>query len=426
MGAGDHVNREELERDLRERAFRSPDDDPRPSRARPWAVGLEVELFPVRTVCGRRVRVEEDGKRPGSRELLERAAARPGWALNGHGDGVPAVTTPGGARLSFEPGGQLEYSSPSLDSLDRLLGLLRHELEAVREIFSRAHVTLLAQGMDPSPQAPELPLQLDTPRYRRMARSFRSYEPAGRRMMRHTASIHVNLDWTDDPVEEWDVANRLSPVFAALFANSPVFGGRRAGFRSYRTVQWTHLDPRRSGPVRGEGEDPVLEYLDFALEAPAFLLGSEEPPYAPFAHWLGNGAVSRGDWERHLSTLFPEVRPRGYLEFRSVDALPLEWAGVPALLLRGLLQHPPTRRTVRDLLPPASRSGLEAAARWGVRDSERRRVAHRVIRLGVEGARELALPEQDGVLRSTEAFAEAFVGRGRDPGDVGPERPGVA
>lgn len=417
MGTG-AVNRDELERDLRERAFRRSADGSLGARdGGVPAIGLEIELLPVWASSGERVPVVAHGSAPGTGELLERAAERSGWGLAGR-DGVPAVVTPGQARISFEPGGQLEYSSSSFTSLDHLLCLLREEIGVVRESFARQEVALVARGMDPAPGPGNLPLQLETPRYRRMARSFAPFEPAGRLMMRHTASIHVNVDWTDDPCEEWDLANRLTPVFAALFANSPTFLGRATGYRSYRTSQWAHLDPLRSGPVRGDGGDPVGEYLEFALAAPAFLMGPEEASYVPFSRWMGNGSVSREDWESHLSTLFPEVRPRGYLEFRSVDALPLEWVAVPPLLLRGLLHHPPTRRRVRHILPPASRRRLEEAARQGLREPGQRKTAEAVARLGVEGARALGAPGQEEALRRAEAFVETFVGRGRDPGDA--------
>ena len=195
--------------------------------------------------------------------------------------------------LGFEPGGQVELSLPHPADAATLLSRLRRDLAAVRADCARAGVLLIASPVDPRPES-EVPLQLCAPRYLAMQRHFDSIGPAGRRMMRRTASTQVCLDWWPGAagLEQWRLLNLAGPFLAAAFA--------RPG--SDRLATWLEVDPSRTAfdDRLLAGDYPVAAYAEFAAGATVFL---------PDA-----------DRDQHLTTLFPPVRPRGgYLEVRFPD-----------------------------------------------------------------------------------------------------------
>ena len=119
----------------------------------------------------------------------------------------------------------------------------------------------------------------------------------------------------------------------------------------------------------GEGEcDAVRQYADFACGAGAILLGDDHPPFAPFGHWAERGA-GLDAWHAHLTTLFPEVRPRGYFEVRSCDALPPEWYAAPLAFVAGLAYGPDRGRAALEIAGPADEEKLERAGRAGLDDA---------------------------------------------------------
>jgi glutamate--cysteine ligase len=238
-------------------------------------------------------------------------------------------------------------------------------------------------------------------------------------MMRQTAALHLNLDLGLAPPVRWRAAARLAPLLTAIFANSPQAEGSPTGHRSTRQRQWRALDPSRTG-LPATGVDPCggdeaihAEYLAFALEAGAFLLGPEGAPARPFRAWLGTGA-GLDDWRRHLTTLFPEVRPRGYLELRSVDALPLRWYGAPLALAVGVLYAPDGPEAAIACLPEPTPDQLDRAGRLGLADADLAAAAGVALDLAEAGLARLA-----GVERAHDTlctFRRAFTDRGLDPG----------
>ncbi|MFC6160501.1 glutamate-cysteine ligase family protein [Kribbella jiaozuonensis] len=220
--------------------------------------------------------------------------------------------------VTFEPGGQLELSlPPSLDPVGDLAALTAD----LRTRLGQVGITLLTIPVDPRM---DVPLQLTSSRYVAMQRHFDSIGPAGRRMMRRTASTQICLDWWPGAagLEQWRVLNLAGPFVAAAFARD---GGRLS--------TWLDVDPTRTGfddrVLRGD--DPIRSYTAFALGATQFLEGA--------------GA--------HLTTLFPPVRPRGtYLEVRFLDAQ--EPAGVERAIaaLSQLMYDDAHRRAVLRALEP--------------------------------------------------------------------------
>lgn len=235
--------------------------------------------------------------------------------------------------ISFEPGGQLELSlPPSFDSVGDLRSLtadLRRRLGGM---------TLRAIPVDPRP---DVPLQLTSERYVAMQRHFDRIGPAGRRMMRRTASTQICLDWWPGRagIEQWRVLNLAGPFLAARFN------------RSDRLATWLAVDPARTAFDDSllRGEDPVASYAAFAAAATAFVDGPAG----------------------HLSTLFPPVRPRGtYLEVRFLDALEADMVEQAVGVLGQLIYDDVRRRDLLRALEGARSAELWRAAAAGVLDEE--------------------------------------------------------
>src|SRR5260221_5495569 len=245
-------------------------------------------------------------------DLAREVGSRLGWAEHVSDKGVPRFRAQHGGALTVEPGGQLEYASGVHLSVD---GLLR-DLCAVETVLTEAGdargMLLMPLGVDPCNGPDAAPLQLDAPRYSRMARYFASIGIDGARMMRQTASVQVNVGGI--PVRErWVAANAIAPWLVALFANSSRYAGVDTACASYRSETWRGVDGSRTRAFAGGGF--VGEDARFSVRARAVFAGQTGPPIrAPRDH-----PMSPATLEAHLSTLFPEMRPRGYLEIRSLD-----------------------------------------------------------------------------------------------------------
>jgi glutamate--cysteine ligase len=374
--------------------------------ARPL-VGLEVEAIPVEISTGRPVPVVR---------TIE-ALRTLGWASHHSAKcGVPELRRPDGARLTFEPGGQIEYSSAPHHNGSALLADVESAIALVEQALAREQCTLLFAGLDPRTPVDEVPMQLDAERYRRMDAYFASRGPAGRRMMRQTASIQLCVDLGESPLERWRLLASLAPVATAIFANSPMDEGRLTNECSRRRRIWAELDPARTG-LRALGKDPVGEYLEFALAAPAFLLGDDPARAEPFERWIARDA-SHDDWITHLSTLFPDVRPRGYFEFRVADAVPGD--ALPALvaLVAGLTRDASSGSAVRRLLPSPSAALMARAGRDALGDPLIADAARDASALALDACRSLG----PSLLNATDfaraqRFFSIYTDAGRTPAD---------
>jgi len=235
------------------------------------------------------------------------------------------------AYVGYEPGGQLELSLPPAACPASAEVQLRVAARDVSDHLGRAGVRLSATPTDLRPER-EVPLRLTSSRYRRMQAHFDTIGPAGRRMMRRTASTQVCLDWWPGRAgaEQWRALNLAAPFLAASFARS-------TGAES-RLATWLAVDPARTA-FDGRllcGDDPVAAYVDLAATATRFVDGGPAD---------------------HLTTLFPPVRPRGrYLEVRFLDAQEVTAVGRVAATLAGIVYDDERRRRVlRRLEPMAGR-----------------------------------------------------------------------
>jgi glutamate--cysteine ligase len=379
-------------------------------------IGAEVELIPVSIEDQGRLSLDGANGAAGIVDLVGLAGRGQSWLLERAPSGVPRFRIPDVGFVTFEPGGQLEISTRPYHRVDDLVHAVDAALARIFEAGDALGIRLVTRGMDPVNSADGAPLLVTSDRYRKQSEHYEAIGPWGRRMMRQSAAIHVNVDLGGRPVRRWSVANRMAAAMTALFANSPRYGGRETGFRSFRAEQWRHLDPTRTG-VFPENPDPAGAYMDFALDALDFLALPEGGPSLPFRESWAAGA-SLDDWCAHLTTVFPEVRPRGYLELRSFDTVRPAWIAAPLVLVCGILYEPGALAEAEELLPPADEGLLMAAGRSGLRSPEIRATATGLFDLGLDGAERLGKDVVGGAaLEVARAYRDRFVARGEDPGD---------
>jgi glutamate--cysteine ligase len=311
---------------------------------------------------------------------------------------------PAGSRITYEPGGQLELSSlpqPGVTAVHTALGA---DIAHVSRYLAEEGLALAGIGHDR-----RVPVfQLDEGRYHCMRVYFG--EP-GLAMMCTTASLQVCLDIgadEKDARQRWRLAHALGPVLVAAFANSP---GARA--RSMRQVIWEGLDPGRTSPVTGD--DPVSAWAEYALDARVMLLrdGWVPDPGMTFREWLDDGGPDISDLAYHLTTLFPPVRPQGWLELRMIDALPEPYWGVPIAVVTALLDDPLAADIAAEAAEPVADCWRQAA-RDALTDPALARAARRCF----DAARD-ALPRlgAEALVPLVDEYAERYVERGRCPAD---------
>ncbi|SFD28927.1 ergothioneine biosynthesis glutamate--cysteine ligase EgtA [Streptomyces aidingensis] len=347
---------------------------------------------------------------------------------------------PGGGVLTREPGGQIELSTPAASSAARCVRAAAADQSVLFEALAEAGLKAVGAGLDPLGSPARV---LDHPRYAAMERFFDRAGPWGRLMMRATASVQINVDAGDDTAGpagyryRWRLAHRLGPVLVAAFANSPLRRGRPTGWRSTRQAIWARLDPGRTRPppwpADGAPDDPRAAWTGYALDAELLCVRRPAPAdwSAPrgltFRSWLrrpppGWAPPRPADLDYHLSTLFPPVRARGWLELRMVDAQRgPDWA-VAVALVSALLDDPAAAEAAVDATEPLtggrpvpSAEVWERAARHGPADPELGKAARACF-----AAAEAALardPETAELRRAVAAFAERYPERGRCPAD---------
>lgn len=347
---------------------------------------------------------------------------RPDWAtVRTVVAGLPAM--PAGSAVTLEPGGQVELSTPPADDVVAAVAALRADREVLRTALAAAGFGAAPLGTDP---AREVRRTNPHARYAAMEEHFTAVGCAtpARQMMSATAALQVNLD--AGPAAGWParfaLLRSLAPVLVAASSGSPYLAGHASGWHSMRQQAWSGIDPGRAGPVAasgaGEQVEPGPAWADYALAAPVMLLDEGDRLAAvteriTFAEWLaepdriGRPATS-ADLDYHLTTLFPPVRPRGYLEIRCVDALPDRWWPALAALTVTLVDDPVAADRAAEITEPVT-GHLLTAARSGLADP--------AVRRAVTGCVEVAVQHCPPPLRADlEPFAE-LVSRGRTPCD---------
>jgi glutamate--cysteine ligase len=337
-----------------------------------------------------------------------------------------------GGRVTFEPGGQIEYASAPHPTTDLLMEDVDRAWGLLGDRFWAHGVCLLSLGIDPWHRVGTIPQQLEEGRYQRMSEYFEARGPAGATMMRNTSAIQVNLDTGTGRVrwERWVAANLLSPILTAMFAASP---GSRA--RSLRARAWQSLDPTRTGFPKWErlGEvDPVEDTLDRALSADVMFVRRGQLTILgqrgwSFREWMREGhhvagPPRRSDLETHLTTVFTEVRPQnGRLELRAVDGLPQRWWPVPVLVAGAVLYDPDARREIIERLggnAPRFDEMWRTAATAGLADPDLRRTAMTVSDLTLAAAKRHIGTFAASHISIAEDFFDHLTVKGKSPADL--------
>jgi glutamate--cysteine ligase len=365
-------NQEEVEARIRAICFKT---------GPPALIGAELEWTVHHTGAPRA---------PLDRETLRQALGRhtPATLLPGPpGDPPPPEPLPSGAFLTIEPGGQLEISSVPASSTAALHAAVSADLAYLTALLDDAGLRLGEHGIDPHRSPHRL---LDTPRYAAMERVFDTRGRHGRIMMCSTAGLQVCLD-AGSPAEvgvRWAAVHALGPPLVALFANSARHAGRDTGLASARMAAWWGMDPRITHPPVGTPADPAGAWVRYALAAPLLCIRRnggcwDPPPGVTLADWIAGALpdpLTADDVDYHLSTLFPPVRPRGYLEVRYLDSQPGDEWIAPVALVAALLSDLPTTEAALELAQPVG-GRWHTAYRSGLADPALRRVAEAVAEL---------------------------------------------
>ena len=310
-----------------------------------WRIGTEHEKFAFNLEDLRPLPYEG----PSSIRAMLEGLTRFGWTPVTE-NGLPVALAKGGASITLEPGGQIELSGETLENLHETCREVHQHLTQVKEVAAEIGAGFLGIGFNPKWRREDMPW-MPKGRYGIM----RAYMPTkgghGIDMMIRTATIQVNLDFESeaDMVEKFRIGLALQPVVTAMFANSPFVEGKPSGYLSYRSFVWTDTDPDRCGilPFVFEEGFGFERYVDYMLDVPMYFVYRDgryiDASGQSFRDFLAGrlpalpGEIpTMGDWADHLTTVFPEVRLKRYLEMRGADggpwrricALPAFWVGL--------------------------------------------------------------------------------------------------
>ena len=381
-----------------------------------WRAGTEHEKFAFTTDT--HAPVPYEGRRS-IRSLLVGMQHLLGWEpITDGGNIIGLADVTGGGAISLEPGGQFELSGAPLQTIHQTANELTAHLAQLREIARPLGIGFLGLGMSPRWTREETP-RMPKSRYKIMTEYMPKVGRYGLDMMYRTCTVQTNLDFSSeaDMVKKLRVSLALQPVATALFANSPFTEGKPNGFLSFRSEVWRDTDNARAGMLPWAFEDGMgfERYVDYALDVPMYFVKREDEYIdtsgLSFRDLLdgklpghGNLRATQSDWANHVSTIFPEVRLKRYLEMRGADsgpwarltALPAFWVGIlyddAALdaawdLVKGWSAK--ERQTLRDAVP---RQALNAKIRSrAVRD-----VAKDCLALSEAGLKRRGFRDSDG------------------------------
>jgi glutamate--cysteine ligase len=300
----------------------------------------------------------------GIRALLEGMRERLGWESIVDGDNLIGLfEAAGGGAISLEPGGQFELSGAPFETVHQTAAEIDAHLRQAKEIAAPLGIGFLALGMSPKWTLAQTPV-MPKSRYQIMARYMPKVGTRGLDMMCRTATVQSNLDFSDeaDMVKKLRVGLALQPLLTALFANSPFTDGKLNGFLSARSEIWRDTDNARAGmlPFAFEPGMGFERYVDYALDVPMYFVkrgatyhdvagASFRDLLAGRLKALPGERATISDWANHLSTIFPEVRLKRYLEMRGADVGPAARISALSALMVGLYYDPAALDAAFDL-----------------------------------------------------------------------------
>jgi len=310
-----------------------------------WRIGTEHEKFGYHLKTLTPLQYEGGD---GIAAMLQ-GLRRFGWEPVMDGENVVGLMK-GAASISLEPGGQFELSGDVLKTLHQTCNEVHTHLAQVREVADELGLGFIGIGFSPKWTLDQTPI-MPKSRYRIMRDYMPRVSKLGRDMMFRTSTVQVNLDFADeaDMVMKFRVGLALQPILTALFAYSPFTEGKPNGYLSYRSQVWLDTDPDRTGMLPFVFEDGMgfERYVDYALDVPMYFVVRDgryiDASGQSFRDFLAGRlpalpgeTPTLSDWSLHLTTLFPEVRLKNYLEMRGADggpwhrlcALPAFWVGL--------------------------------------------------------------------------------------------------
>lgn len=305
-----------------------------------WRVGTEYEKVAIHRRSGKAIPYHGSA---GVAAILQALIEEYHWEPREE-DGYVIALVREKAEIHLEPGGQIELSGEPCESIHCTNAEFTQHIREMLDVARRMDVAFLGLGMQPVSEPEEIEW-VPKRRYRIMGPYMQKVGTMGHRMMKQTATVQANIDFSDeqDAMAKFRTAMGLSPVIYAIFANSPISGGELNGYKSLRGHIWTATDKDRCGmlPFAFSPNVRFAHYMEYALDVPMYFI-LRDGAYidftgVPFRHFLAHGHKGHfpmmEDWVLHLTTLFPEARIKSYLEIRSADSQPPElMLALPALI----------------------------------------------------------------------------------------------
>ncbi|MGH7895624.1 MAG: glutamate--cysteine ligase [Candidatus Binatia bacterium] len=368
-----------------------------------WLVGTEYEKLAVDVETGHAVPFA--GPR-GIERLLLLLAERFGWEPRDENGTVIALAR-AGLSITLEPGGQLELAGQPCADLHAVRAEIDMHVRELTAVGPELGIAFLGLGCHPIATLDDI-AWVPKQRYRIMRDYMTRVGTLGHRMMKQTATVQANIDFSDerDAMRKLRVGMGIAPIVNAIFANSPLVDGDLSGHLSFRGHVWTDTDRARCGllPFVFRDEAGFDDYVEWALDVPMYFILRDgryvtDVTGVPFRRFLGEGfggaCATMDDWNLHLTTLFPEVRLKSFIEFRSADSQPPERVLALPALVKGVFYDADCQEAgfdlvkrwsvdqVRALYADVTR-GAFAARMKGVRVVE---LAREVLSIAAEGLR---------------------------------------
>jgi glutamate--cysteine ligase len=368
-----------------------------------WRIGVEHEKLGVDRTTGRAAPFS--GPR-GIERLLERLAERYAWEPVQE-NGRTIALRRGSLGITLEPGAQVELAGAPCESLHESRAELAGHLSELLAVGPDLGIAFLGLGIQPVSRVDEIEL-VPKERYGIMDPYMRKVGTLGTRMMRQTATVQANIDFADerDAMLKFRTGMRLAPVMNAIFANSCVVDGEPSRHLSFRGHVWTDTDRARCGLLRFAWDDSAgfESYVEWALDVPVYFLlrdghYTRDVTGIPFRRLLagapGLPRPNLDDWNLHLTTLFPEVRLKSFIEFRSTDAQPARTLLGPAALVKGLFYDADCLAAAWDMgkgwsfeeCLDLSHEATQGALAARVRKISLREIARELLVIALEGLR---------------------------------------
>jgi len=308
-----------------------------------WRVGTEYEKVGIDRTSGKAI--PYSGRR-GVEVILRELTERYGWEPEEQ-DGHIISLKRDRIEIHLEPGGQIELSGEPCESIHCTFAEFNQHIRELLEVAEPLNIVFLGLGMQPVSTLPEIEW-VPKKRYRIMAPYMLKVGTLGQRMMKQTATVQANIDFSDekDAMAKFRTGMGLTPLIVAMFANSPISEGQLNGYRSLREHIWTDTDKSRSGLLQFAFSPDVSfdHYVEYALNVPMYFVIRNgdyvDMTGIPFRHFMERGHngqyATMEDWANHLTTLFPETRIKRYVEIRSADSQPPELMPALPALIKGI------------------------------------------------------------------------------------------